>query len=140
MFQFSGFTTCVYTSSTCRVAPFGHQRIIGRLHLPVAFRSLPRPSSPPGAKASPIRPYFASNSLIKSLPCFDQNALPRLALHLLSFTRSILGSILLLSTPLSPLYYSFCFPVLSMNSFIKKRPQLQTSNIPSAAFRCLTHL
>ena len=30
---------------------------IGRLHLPAHFRSLPRPSSPPGAKASPVRPY-----------------------------------------------------------------------------------
>jgi hypothetical protein len=32
-------------SSTWRVSPFGHLRINGRLHLPVAFRSLPRPSS-----------------------------------------------------------------------------------------------
>ena len=30
------------------------------MHLPAAFRSLPRPSSPPGAKASPMRPSFAS--------------------------------------------------------------------------------
>ena len=28
------------------VAPFGHPRIKGRLHLPAASRSLPRPSSP----------------------------------------------------------------------------------------------
>ena len=39
-----------------RVAPFGHPRIIGHLHLPAAFRSLSRPSSPPGAKASTVRP------------------------------------------------------------------------------------
>ena len=39
-----------------RVPPFGHPRIIGRSRLPAAFRSLPRPSSPPGAKASPVRP------------------------------------------------------------------------------------
>ena len=32
-------------SSICRVSPFGHLRISDRLHLPVAFRSLPRPSS-----------------------------------------------------------------------------------------------
>ena len=31
------------------VAPFGYLRIFNRLHLPVAFRSLPRPSSPPVA-------------------------------------------------------------------------------------------
>ena len=39
-----------------RVPPFGHPRITGRSRLPAAFRSLPRPSSPPGAKASPVRP------------------------------------------------------------------------------------
>ena len=39
-----------------RVSPFGHPRIKGRSRLPAAFRSLPRPSSPPGAKASPVRP------------------------------------------------------------------------------------
>ena len=45
-------------SSTCRVAPFGHLRIISYVPIPAAFRSLSRPSSPPGAKASPIRPYL----------------------------------------------------------------------------------
>jgi hypothetical protein len=38
-----------------RVAPFGNLRIDGRLHLPEAYRSLPRPSSPLRAKASPMR-------------------------------------------------------------------------------------
>ena len=33
-------------SSTYRVAPFGDLRIYGYLHLPEAFRSLSRPSSP----------------------------------------------------------------------------------------------
>ena len=33
------------------VSPFGHLRINGYLRLPVAFRSLSRPSSAPGAKA-----------------------------------------------------------------------------------------
>ena len=32
--------------SACRVFPFGHPRINGHLHLPAAFRSLSRPSSP----------------------------------------------------------------------------------------------
>ena len=35
------------TSIGCRVVPFGNPRINGRLRLPAAFRSLPRPSSPP---------------------------------------------------------------------------------------------
>ena len=46
----------VGTPPACRVPPFGHPRIKGRSRLPAAFRSLPRPSSPPGAKASPVRP------------------------------------------------------------------------------------
>ena len=40
------------------VPPFGYPRIHARLQLPVAFRCLPRPSSPPGAKASTIRPSY----------------------------------------------------------------------------------
>ena len=35
------------TPAGCRVVPFGYPRIEGRLRLPAAFRSLPRPSSPP---------------------------------------------------------------------------------------------
>ena len=34
-------------SSACRVVPFGNLRIKGHLHLPGAYRSLSRPSSPP---------------------------------------------------------------------------------------------
>ena len=41
-----------------RVAPFGNLRIIGCLRLPEAYRSLPRPSSLPGAKASTLRPLL----------------------------------------------------------------------------------
>ena len=43
-----------------RVAPFGHPRIKGHLLLPVAFRSLSRPSSPPRAKASTVCPCLLS--------------------------------------------------------------------------------
>ena len=38
-----------------RVAPFGNPRIYGYLLLPVAYRSLSRPSSAPDAKAFPLR-------------------------------------------------------------------------------------
>src|SRR5271166_2418758 len=41
------------------VAPFGHPRIKACSRLPVAFRSVPRPSSPPGAKASTECPSLA---------------------------------------------------------------------------------
>ena len=39
-----------------RVAPFRHRRVKGRLRLTAAFRSLPRLSSPSGAKASAMCP------------------------------------------------------------------------------------
>ena len=49
MFQFPAFAFRNERNdrpSACRVFPFGHLRIKGCLHLPAAFRSLPRPSSP----------------------------------------------------------------------------------------------
>ena len=46
--------------SACWVVPFGNPRIKGHLHLPRAYRSLSRPSSPPGAKASTRRPNSLS--------------------------------------------------------------------------------
>ena len=46
--------------STSRVAPFGNQRIKDYLHLPLAYRSLSRPSSPPRAKASTVCPCLLS--------------------------------------------------------------------------------
>ena len=46
------------TSSMYWVAPFGNLRIKGYLHLPAAYRSLSRPSSPPRAKASAMCPYL----------------------------------------------------------------------------------
>ena len=48
--------------SGCRVVPFGNPRIKGHLHLPAAYRSLSRPSSPPRAKASAMRPCLLSSS------------------------------------------------------------------------------
>ncbi len=57
MFRFGGFASPIggCRASARRVAPFGHLRIKGRSRLPAAFRGLPRPSSPPGAKASSVR-------------------------------------------------------------------------------------
>ena len=42
------------------VVPFGNPRVKGHLHLTAAYRSLSRPSSPPGAKASTRRPNLLS--------------------------------------------------------------------------------
>ena len=58
-----------------RVAPFGHLRITAHLQLPAAFRSLSRPSSAPGAKASALRP----------------NSLDQLLFDLLRFSFAVLA-------------------------------------------------
>ena len=63
MFQFAGFASHTYGFSMGYpygwVAPFGDPGINDRSHLPRAFRSVPRPSSPLSAKASTRCPYFA---------------------------------------------------------------------------------
>ena len=57
MFQFPGFASPAARVMTRlaprRVAPFGHLGITACVPLPRASRSLPRPSSPPCAQASP---------------------------------------------------------------------------------------
>ena len=52
----------------CRVSPFGHPRIKAHLRLPVAFRSLSRPSSALSAKAFPLRPLQLDQLLSGYLP------------------------------------------------------------------------
>ncbi len=57
------------------VAPFGHPWITACSRLPRAFRSVPRPSSPPSAKASTRCPSRARpNPLAKDPPAQRQNA------------------------------------------------------------------
>ena len=75
MFQFTEFPPhrlCVQRWVThcymCGVPPFGHPRIADCLRLPVAFRSLPRPSSALGAKASPMRLLLLDPSDLLSFP------------------------------------------------------------------------
>ena len=65
MFQFPGFSPhelCIHSWVTRHysrwVSPFGDLRIEGRLRLPGAYRSLPRPSSTSCAKASAVRPRY----------------------------------------------------------------------------------
>ena len=56
MFQFPGFASPLPVMTELalrRVAPFGHLGITACVPLPRASRSLPRPSSPPCAQASP---------------------------------------------------------------------------------------
>ena len=52
-----------------RVTPFGHPRISGCLLLLVAYRSLPRPSSPSSSKASAVDPCPLAISPISPSLC-----------------------------------------------------------------------
>ena len=54
-------------SSSSRVSPFGNQRIVGYLLLPAAYRSLSRPSSAPGAKASTLRSFLLDHFRVYSV-------------------------------------------------------------------------
>ena len=63
MFQFAGFASPTYEFSRRSplrdgVAPFGDPGINDCSHLPPAYRSVPRPSSPLSAKASTKCPYL----------------------------------------------------------------------------------
>ena len=62
MFHFADFAPAARGSPACAggVAPFGYPRLSGRLHLPGAFRSLPRPSSLSDALASSVCPFLFS--------------------------------------------------------------------------------
>ena len=66
MFQFPPFASRASarddSPSGCRVVPFGNPRVKGHLHLTAAYRSLSRPSSLAGAKASPVRPFLLSST------------------------------------------------------------------------------
>ena len=70
MFQFPGFASPHYgfmQRYPCGwVAPFGYPRINACSRLPVAFRSVPRPSSPPGAKASTECPSHTRYGVVET--------------------------------------------------------------------------
>src|SRR5437899_9911278 len=71
MFQFPGLTRAlrpVTRVAPRRVAPFGNPGITASLQLPQAYRSLPRPSSPPCAKASTVRPYALDLIVLGVIP------------------------------------------------------------------------
>ena len=61
---------------TVRVSPFGNPRIEAYLQLPVAYRSLSRPSSAPDAKAFPLCSCSLELSIVfRSLVLVSQNCL-----------------------------------------------------------------
>ena len=76
MFQFARFASGPYEFGVRilrhdpeGVPPFGNPRIEACVPLPGAYRSLPRPSSPPGAKASTAVPLVAYRALTMALSC-----------------------------------------------------------------------
>ena len=73
------------------VPPFGYLRIIICLRLPAAFRSLPRPSSATGAKASSLRSFMLDLLALSSpLPFFSSASFPEPVSHV-SASRSPLA-------------------------------------------------
>ena len=91
-FSSLGSPPCIRTDdspSDCRVVPFGNPRIKGHLHLPAAYRSLSRPSSPPRAKASAVRPSILSRSTT-TLACCCSSYFQLLISDLLSNLQSCL--------------------------------------------------
>ena len=92
MFRFVGFASPQGGCRACarRVAPFGHPRIHGRSRLPVVFRGLPRPSSPPGAKASSVRPRsLLALACLSVYPYTSFARVSRLSLCLLSLSHPV---------------------------------------------------
>ena len=87
MFQFPAFASSKSKDSRPSagwVVPFGNPRINGHLHLPAAYRSLSRPSSPPRAKASALRPFLLSSRLLLSLIAEKQGSVVYFQLYFLS--------------------------------------------------------
>ena len=70
------------------VTPFGHPRVNARWPLAVAYRSLPRPSSPLGTKASRMRPYVACDRFGFALLSKSVNQDRALSLRLLQGRRA----------------------------------------------------
>jgi hypothetical protein len=125
MFQFPGFASrrSVMTGITpSRVAPFGHLGITACVPLPRASRSLPRPSSPPCAQASPT-----------CLPSLDYRTQPsrstRIALRV-KFSCENIISIWILSNP-----------TIYQTSVVKQRrparPEAKGSTIESGWTECV---
>ena len=76
MFQFARFASNRHDNGRMtlkgRVSPFGHPRIKGCSRLPAAYRRVPRPSSPLGAKAFTKCPYLTLDHFAARPPCRDK--------------------------------------------------------------------
>jgi hypothetical protein len=111
MFQFPGFASLLRAMTgvaTSRVAPFGHLGIIACVPLPRAFRSLPRPSSPPCAQASST-----------CLRLLDYNSPPTT-----SRARAIFTSDNLLRKSLSLIRYPTIYHLLPLSNSVYKKIEM----------------
>ena len=93
-------------SSTYRVVPFGNPRIKGHLHLPGAYRSLSRPSSPVRAKASTVRPFLLSSTALVS--SFTLHGILTHGVGMFLFFPGVMNVII---TPVGFLRFACCFPI-----------------------------
>ena len=82
MFQFTGLPSrelwihSRIPAHYCRrVPPFGYPRVYGCLHLTAAFRSLPRPSSAPIAKASALCSLFLNLTRFSSQLLYEKTSI-----------------------------------------------------------------
>ena len=109
MFQFPALASatkyCGWQPCGCRVVPFGNPGVKGRLRLTRDYRSLPRPSSPPRAKASAVRP---STLLMPGSPLPTREGSP---VYLSFFTSP---QALTTSLPSVPSAFAFDFAYLSI--------------------------
>ena len=87
------------------VSPFGHLRIKACLQLPAAYRSLPRPSSAPIAKAFPLRPLQ-----------LDQAVTP-LSRRLRELCHRLDYFVVPTSSTVKPLFYSFPLVAFHLSSY-----------------------
>ena len=133
------------------VTPFGHRRITGCVLLPVAFRSLPRPSSPDSPKAFTMNSYSLDHIHRSILIPFRTRTLFHMFVHSnLRLTQSLIrdffrSQTLLGSIRVHELHYSNVSPAFSkafcqrfVENKIANNIALQTSHAirPSNDFLC----
>ena len=137
--------------SVCRVSTFGHPRVEACLRLTVAFRSLPRPSSALGARASALcscsldffldpetiwqslsacTHFRLSPSARTSLTLVSATGLQYLTLRSVSLSRPLCAVVKVLAGSLRP-QVSLLNPE---NDTVEKR-----DSVLSLAFTCLGH-
>ena len=153
MFQFPPFAPSYDGDrpSACRVAPFGHSRITSCLRIPVNFRSLPRPSSPPDSLGIPRSPFSSFSRELQSLDAVARHV-QRLSSCLvfayeIAVPNSQLEKTLELSTNYKLIFFSiftsYSLSMLSMNChaltaacavFLKKTELLILELVPSRSF------